>query len=1824
MGKKIRLRIMAAIFIISLILSPSGLGGNTIVMAACSGSGTTSSGTPYTWGYGGRPGGVALDKAAAFLADMSDVKGAYFDQTTNRIVFVGPKLAANQTPIFNKDDLAVAIRSVVFNNTLPAVNIGNPNDPTNPNQPVNYIGGIENTNMGSVMEQADYSLKKYGFGYLPNGQKTTSSVPGYKSATDRYLDLNPNLSSSSEVGMARIWISPQTVSLKSDTTSNSFVFDQVKMQVQSEIYPGSSPKFTQAYTEFAQHLNDGYDAFAQENEWFAKTKDLSKIVGVVKWLKDSNIVTDYTWARNYKPVIVATPTTVPFYSSPPISYQGGYLTTTGGVAYVTPNTYNQDNGTSAALKVTSENAAPSLLSDHWTYTSNSQTYQSVAVSANALRSVGGYSTGTTDLAVDTVGDGDLSFSRSYSSLASTSGEIGRGWDYMPARLTSPNKDVGVICAPQGGFSGVYQQKLVFQTQSGIYETFTYSCAYGQYLPDKMEYNTVITKELDGTFTALLKDQTKYKFDGGVFKDNFLVRQQVDKNGNVITYDYGGTSNITSIKDDQNRSLTINRNAQGIITSIADWTGRTVSYGYDAAGNLVTVTDPRGNAVHYEYDTKNRLTRATDRQNRTLLTNTYNDDNKITSTTGSSGSTANFSYDESNKVVTATDNNQRVTKTFYDDHTRIIKQVDPLNNYVQYTYGEHPVPLTVRDKNNNTTTYTYNDWADQLSVTTPDGKQVTKQYNNQHLVTNISDGRYGGSPKVTINTYDVKGNLLSSNKAGIITQYTYDAKGNLATQKDGLNQQTSYTYDTFGHKVTTTSQLGAVSTSTYDSLGRLTQSSDPDNKTSSYSYDNNNNVITATTASGTTTNVYDPDNQLTKVTTPDSKSTEFAYSVSGAQTSTKDKLTNLTGYGYDQYNNLVSRQDALNRTTQYAYDELNRKKQSTTPLGKVAKWEYDANGNISKRIDESNRATTYEYDNLNRLKKTTYPDASTITNTYDDRGNLVQVAGPGGASSYVYDIHDRLVSETDPNNATLSYTYDAAGNLTQTTYPDGKTAVNTFDAANRIQNITDWNGQQTTYQYTANGNLSTKLLPNGVLATYGYDSSNRLSSLQYTKNQTLVTRFNYERDVNGNITKETETKDAPVQLPAASYTVYGDSLTTGWNTTSSYNATINTADTPAYQGTSALGYTANSWGYVDIRLNSGTLSTAPYSTVSFAAKASQAGQKVNLVLKGTGSFTKLDISLYGGPLSATGYKVYNIPLTALGGVNVPLKGVQFSNEASGSQPKIYIDNLKLTTDTPNAAVMYDDAPTADFTSYAWSGAVADLNDTSSPYAGTKAIGLTLSGWGGLTLYDYRGINTTGYQSLSFAIKGSQANQNFAIQASNSSGTETGPELNLADYGGNPVAGSYKTYNIPVSSLVPTNGRIYGFIIKNKTGVAQPKILVDEIKLNLPDANGVQKLAMYTYDALGRVIAANYPEGKSYSYTYNAVGNRLTNNENGIAGTQTYNNDNQMTAKGSRTFTYDNQGNQITDGSKALTFDFDNKLKTWNSPSPSMALAYTYDGAGNRIGKAGGGATRQYANSTANGLSRVLVDKNTTNSTQTYYLYGDSLLSQGGAATSSRQYYLTDGMGNVRYVTDSAGSSLQAYTYDPYGNETTTSALSNYGFQGYEKDRENNLTYLHARYYDPTTGRFISKDPVEGILNVPQSQNGYGYTHGDPVNQSDPSGEVVETIWDIANVIYDISQCEWVDLGADTAAMFIPFVPAGSTKVVKAINAASDLPIGKLSPLSGAEIQKLQKAGIDPHDTAIKPGKSHQDIFMDTSGNLFVKLKGAADNTAQSLYTNINNL
>src|SRR5262249_4000938 len=105
---------------------------------------------------------------------------------------------------------------------------------------------------------------------------------------------------------------------------------------------------------------------------------------------------------------------------------------------------------------------------------------------------------------------------------------------------------------------------------------------------------------------------------------------------------------------------------------------------------------------------------------------------------------------------------------------------------------------------------------------------------------------------------------------------------------------------------------------------------------------------------------------------------------------------------------------------------------------------------------------------------------------------------------------------------------------------------------------------------------------------------------------------------------------------------------------------------------------------------------------------------------------------------------------------------------------------------------------------------------------------------------------------------------------------------------------------------------------------------------------------------------------------------------------------------------------------------------------------------------------------------------------------------GSVTS---LYDADGIGSVTSLYDSAGTQAATYSFSSFGNSTSTVGLSNpFQYTGREWDSDTGIFYYRARYYQPSTGRFISEDPI----TFRGGRNFYRYVRNNPLNRTDPTG------------------------------------------------------------------------------------------------------------------------
>jgi RHS repeat-associated protein len=138
----------------------------------------------------------------------------------------------------------------------------------------------------------------------------------------------------------------------------------------------------------------------------------------------------------------------------------------------------------------------------------------------------------------------------------------------------------------------------------------------------------------------------------------------------------------------------------------------------------------------------------------------------------------------------------------------------------------------------------------------------------------------------------------------------------------------------------------------------------------------------------------------------------------------------------------------------------------------------------------------------------------------------------------------------------------------------------------------------------------------------------------------------------------------------------------------------------------------------------------------------------------------------------------------------------------------------------------------------------------------------------------------------------------------------------------------------------------------------------------------------------------------------------------------------------------------------------------------------------------------------GAALPVILQETAGAQTTYYVYGLDLIASIQGSTPT--YYLYDGLGSTTQLANGGGSVTGTYTYDAFGSvRAHTGASTQWSFTGEQND-PNGLEYLRARYYDPAVGRFLSRDPLAGLVGVPQSLNRYAYVLNNPMRWVDPWG------------------------------------------------------------------------------------------------------------------------
>ena len=301
---------------------------------------------------------------------------------------------------------------------------------------------------------------------------------------------------------------------------------------------------------------------------------------------------------------------------------------------------------------------------------------------------------------------------------------------------------------------------------------------------------------------------------------------------------------------------------------------------------------------------------------------------------------------------------------------------------------------------------------------------------------------------------------------------------------------------------------------------------------------------------------------------------------------------------------------------------------------------------------------------------------------------------------------------------------------------------------------------------------------------------------------------------------------------------------------------------------------------------------------------------------------------------------------------------------------------------------------------------------------------------------------------------------------------------------------------------------------------------------------KKTAAYTYDMLGRITRETKTGREDISYTYDAnnnrkqmtIGNKTTayqyNKNDELLRTDTLHTDTEKNDV--VIYKNDKNGNRlaavnrseipaeakdtsyidvdVTLGDNQLNDNVVNHYNALNQLTETLTknykVSFTYDAEGLRTGKTVNGEKTVYV---WDG-DQVVMELSKGGAVQKRYIRGNDLVYADKGENTEKTYYVTDMHGNVVQLLDESGNVTKTYEYDSFGNEVKPEKKDEnpYRYCGEYYDKETEEVYLRARYYQPSVGRFITRDTYTGESNEPLSLHLYTYCENDGVNAWDPSG------------------------------------------------------------------------------------------------------------------------
>ncbi|MFD9737592.1 RHS repeat-associated core domain-containing protein [Umezawaea sp. NPDC059074] len=1147
-------------------------------------------------------------------------------------------------------------------------------------------------------------------------------------------------------------------------------------------------------------------------------------------------------------------------------------------------------------------------------------------------------------------------------------------------------------------------------------------------------------------------------------------------------------------------------ANGDLVEVATPTGLTLRYGYDLLGRQKTATEVNsgGTALSttaYEYTQRGLVAKITSPSVVNAVTGvahalvtTYRYD--------ANGNTTETTTADATPGETA-----RTTKFGYDANDRLVRTELADSGAETRSYADNGLTESVTDVNGTTWTTRFDEFGKPLNRVAsgtgvnPENPASTtmtleaRSYDPAGRLASVTDAmgrltKYG--------YYD--DNLLATTQRGnlLVDQRSYDPAGNLVEQVAAGGAKTAYAYDPAGNAVTTTVDPAGLKRSTtmrYDADGNAVGverrgAADVNRvERSSYTYDAAGNqtrddtYIDATTVLSSTAS-YDERGLLVESVDRRGLRTNYEYDATHALVRTLDPATDVwvagvrtTGFrraetvGYNAFGEITHSRDAAGNVTTTQHDALGRAVAGVLPdyapsggtaiKGATNRTEYDHAGNPVKSTDPLNRVTQRTYDPYGRVLTVTLPQVgdspSVITLHYDKAGEVLSQAAPGGAETrFTYDDLGRRVTTTQVDRSSGALAFYT----TTTGYDDAGNAVSSTSPQNHVS----------TASFNAVGEPLSTVDATNRHTTYGYDIAGRPASTTDPAGITTTTGY----DLAGRAVRTAQV-------------VGGQEKRAG---TAVYDGSGNVLAKTSAQGRVVT------FGYDELdRVVEQVEQVDATHSITTATGYDKLGNRSRFV-DGNGHATAYTYTPWGQPESVIdpGNAVFTATYDAAG------QAVAQAKPGGVATRGTYDAQGRLTVQSGSGVATADRA-----FGYDAAGRLARAGgprgDSTYRYDDRGNL-VETHGAGGESTFSYDG------DGVLVSRTDATGNATFGYDAAGRLATVKDPLTGrTVDYAYD-AGGRLSSVADRVVAAKTSRSITY-----DDLGRTQSDRLVQSIDVGVPPRTLVG--TDYGYDLDDKVTSKNTSTTKN-TYGYDGVG-RLTSWTSGAT----------MTAYG-----WDGAGNRTSVGDKAFTYDDRNRLVSGDGAT------YTYSDRGTLATTTRGGTTTTsgfdaFDRMTANGsgvygydsLDRV-TDRNgkafqyagqsneavSDGSRLISRLPDGSPLSDKGSGVARMLYADQHGDVTARYLSNTVDGTRE---FDPFGGVTASSGdTASIGYQGDWTDGETGAVNMSARWYQPGTGTFASRDDWTLDPSPSAAANRYAYGANDPVGTADPSGhDWIDTVCDL---------------------------------------------------------------------------------------------------------------